>query len=83
MSKQLILITSPFSCGFCTKAQKELPELCESKNWELIEFENEKGKEAFPVESYPTFMIRVNGEIKETFKGYGGKDKIESQLKKY
>ena len=40
--KQLILITAPFNCGFCKRAQNELPELCESKGWELIEFENER-----------------------------------------
>ena len=42
MSKQLILITAPFNCGYCKTAQKELPALCESKGWELIEMENEQ-----------------------------------------
>ena len=36
MSKQLILITAPFNCGFCKKAQTELPKLCESTGWELV-----------------------------------------------
>ena len=44
MSKQLILITAPFNCGFCKKAQAELPTLCESKGWELIEIEDENGE---------------------------------------
>ena len=43
MSKQLIFITAPFNCGYCGKAQQELPKLCESKGWELIEIENEPG----------------------------------------
>ena len=81
--KQLILITAPFNCGFCKRAQAELPELCESKGWELIEFINERGKEQFPVESYPTFMVRINDKMVDTIKGYGGKNKIEEQLKKY
>ena len=83
MSKQLILITAPFNCGFCKTAQKELPALCESKGWELIEFENEKGADAFPVETYPTFMVRVNDKMVDTLKGYGGKEKMEANLKKY
>ena len=83
MSKQLILITAPFNCGFCKNAQKELPELCESKGWELIEFINERGKEAFPVETYPTFMVRIGDKMVDTIKGYGGKDKFEAQLKNY
>ena len=82
-NKQLILITAPFNCGHCKRAQQELPELCENIGWELIEFENKKGEEQFPVETYPTFMIRVNNEMVETLKGYGGKDKMEVNLKKY
>ena len=39
MSKQLILITAPFNCGYCKRAQEELPTLCENKGWELIEIE--------------------------------------------
>tara|TARA_R100000008_G_C3541039_1_gene144767 strand:- start:521 stop:778 length:258 start_codon:yes stop_codon:yes gene_type:complete len=82
-NKQLIMITAPFGCGFCKRAQAELPELCESKGWELIEIENERGKEQFPVESYPTFMVRINDKMVDTLKGYGGKDKMEDKLKKY
>ena len=83
MSKQLILITAPFNCGFCKKAKTELPELCESKGWELIEIENEPGDESFPVETYPTMMVRVNNKMVDTLKGYGGKDKMEKALNKY
>ena len=82
-NKQLILITAPFNCGYCKTAKKELPSLCESKGWELIEIENERGKEQFPVESYPTFMVRINDKMVDTLKGYGGKDKMEDKLKKY
>ena len=83
MSKQLILITAPFNCGFCKNAQKELPELCESKGWELIEMENENGKEALPVDTYPTFMVRVNDKMVETISGYAGKDQMEKKLNSY
>ena len=85
MSKQLIMITAPFNCGFCKKAQNELPTLCESKGWELLEVENGKSgtDDYFPVESYPTFMLRVNDEMVETLKGYGGTEKMEINLKKY
>ena len=83
MSKQLILITAPFNCGFCKNAQKELPELCESKGWELIEMENENGKEALPVDTYPTFMVRVNDKMVETIQGYPGKETIEKKLNSY
>ena len=83
-NKQLILITAPFNCGFCKKAQTELPELCESKGWELIELVNdEKGEDKFPVESYPTFMVRIDDKMVDTLKGYGGKDKMEKALNKY
>lgn len=83
MSKQLILITAPFNCGYCKKAQKELPTLCENKGWELIEIENEKGDEAFPVETYPTFMIRVDDKMVDTVKGYPGKESFETKLNSY
>ena len=83
MSKQLILITAPFNCGYCTKAQKYLPELCESKGWELIEIENEPGEETFPVETYPTMMVRVNNKMVDTITGYAGKDSIENKLNSY
>ena len=42
MSKQLILITAPFNCGYCTTAQKELPKLCEKYGYEFVEVKNEK-----------------------------------------
>ena len=83
MSKQLILITAPFNCSYCKKAEKELPTLCESKGWELIEIENEPGDESFPVETYPTMMVRVNDKMVETITGYPGKDSIETKLNSY
>ena len=82
-NKQLILITAPFNCGFCKRAQAELPELCESKGWELIEFENKRGEEQFPVETYPTLMVRINDKMVDTLKGYGGKANMETKLEKY
>ena len=83
MSKQLILITAPFNCGFCKKAQDELPTLCENKGWELIEIEDEKGDSGFPVETYPTFMIRVNNKMVDTIEGYPGKNSVENKLNSY
>ena len=83
MSKQLILITAPFNCGYCKKAQTELPTLLENKGWELIEIEDEKGDSGFPVETYPTFMVRVNDKMVDTIKGYSGKDQIETKLNSY
>ena len=83
MSKQLILITAPFNCGYCKTAQKELPTLCENKGWELIEIEDDNGDSGFPVETYPTFMVRINDKMVDTLKGYGGKDKMETKLKNY
>ena len=83
MSKQLILITAPFNCGYCGKAQQELPKLCESKGWELIEIENENGDSGFPVETYPTFMVRINDKMVDTITGYNGKDQMEIKLNSY
>ena len=83
MSKQLILITAPFNCGYCKTAQKELPPLCESKGWELIEIENTPGDETFPVETYPTMMIRVDDNMVDTITGYPSKDTIETKLNSY
>ena len=83
MSKQLILITAPFNCGFCKKAEQELPALCESKGWELIEIENEPGEETFPVETYPTMMVRVNNKMVDTITGYANKETIENKLNSY
>ena len=83
MSKQLILITAPFNCGYCKTAQKELPALCESKGWELLEIEDEQGDEGFPVDTYPTLMVRVNDKMVDTITGYSGKDQIETTLNQY
>ena len=83
MSKQLILITAPFNCGFCKRAQDELPTLCENKGWELIEIEDESGDSGFPVETYPTFMVRVNDKMVDTIQGYSGKNQIETKLNSY
>ena len=83
MSKQLILITAPFNCGYCKTAQEELPTLCESKGWELLEIEDEQGDSGFPIETYPTMMVRVNDKMVDTIAGYPGKDKVETQLNSY
>ena len=84
MSKQLILITAPFNCGHCAKAIKELPPICEEKGWEFIEMKNEKNTpdDNLPVDLYPTIMIRVDEDIKDTLKGYN-QSKILTELKKY
>ena len=83
MAKQLILITAPFNCGHCARAIKELPSICESEGWDFIEIKNEKGSEDnLPVDLYPTIMVRVNEEIKDTIKGYT-QAKIITELKKY
>ena len=83
MSKQLILITADFNCGHCVKARKEVPTICEENGWEFIEMKNEKNsKDNLPVELYPTIMVRVNEEIKDTLKGYNQKN-ILTELKKY
>ena len=83
MSKQLILITAPFNCGYCKTAQKELPTLCEKYGYELIEMQNEnKPDEDLPVNLYPTILFRVDEEIKNTLNGYDV-DKIITEIKKY
>ena len=84
MSKQLILITAPFGCGHCAKALKELPPICEENGWEFIEMKNDSKEQSdkLPVDLYPTVMVRVKEEIKNTLKGYN-KDKILTELKKY
>ena len=84
MSKQLILITAPFNCGHCTKAIKELPPICEEQGWEFIEMKNSKDKPEnnLPVDLYPTVMVRVEGEIKNTIKGYN-QNNLLTELKKY
>ena len=84
MSKQLIMIKAPFNCGYCETAKKDLPSICEEKGWEFIEMKNtkEKPEDNLPVDLYPTVMVRVKEEIKNTLKGYN-KDKILTELKKY
>tara|TARA_Y100001963_G_scaffold148160_1_gene225580 strand:- start:649 stop:906 length:258 start_codon:yes stop_codon:yes gene_type:complete len=82
-NKQLILITAPFNCGYCETAKKELPSICEENGFELIEMENENKKEdALPVDLYPTIMIRVDEQIKDTINGYS-KDNLLTTIKKY
>ena len=83
MSKQLILITAPFNCSYCKRAEKELPSLCESKGWELIEIENEPGDESFPVDTYPTMMVRVEDKMVDTITGYPGIENIKNKLNSY
>ena len=85
MSKQLILITAPFNCGHCARAVKELPSICEEKGWEFIEMQDEKTgnpEEDLPVDMYPTIMVRVDEQIKNTIKGYNQNNLI-TELKKY
>ena len=84
MSKQLILITAPFNCGHCARAIKELPSICEEQGWEFIEMKNDskEKEEKLPVDLYPTIMVRVNEEIKDTLKGYN-QGRILTELKKY
>ena len=82
MSKQLILITAPFNCGYCKTAQKELPELCESKGWELIEMENDQGDDSLPVDTYTTIMVRVNDKMVDTISGYN-LDSLKEKINSY
>ena len=84
MSKQLILITAPFNCGHCARAIKELPSICEEKGWEFIEMKNtkEKPEDNLPVDLYPTVIVRVNEEIKDTLRGYNQVN-ILKELNKY
>ena len=84
MSKQLILITAPFNCGHCARAIKELPPICEEHGFEFIEMKNEDKdpKDKLPVDLYPTVMVRVDEEIKDTLKGYNS-SKILTELKRY
>ena len=81
-NKQLIIITAPFNCGHCARAMKELPEFCEKNNWELIEMKNERKEDDFPVETYPTIMVRVNEKMVNTIVGYN-KENLIKELKKY
>ena len=81
-NKQLIIITAPFNCPHCTKAMNELPSYCEENNWELIEMKNTRSEDDFPVETYPTLMVRVDEEVKETNKGYN-LEGLKLKLEKY
>ena len=84
MSKQLIMITAPFNCGHCARALKELPSICEENGFEFVEMKNDpKDKENnLPVDLYPTVMVRVNEEIKDTLRGYNQVN-ILKELNKY
>ena len=82
MSKQLILITAPFNCPHCTRAMKELPPYCEENGWEFIEMKNTRAEDDFPVSTYPTVMISVNEELKNTMNGYNF-GSLKNQLEKY
>ena len=84
MSKQLIMITAPFNCGHCARALKELPSICEENGFEFIEMKNEEKnpKDKLPVDLYPTVMVRVDEEIKNTLNGYN-QTNILKELKKY
>ena len=83
MSKQLIMITAPFNCGYCDTARKDLPPICEEHGFELIEMQNENNEdEDIPVNLYPTILIRINEEIKFTVKGYN-KNNLLKEVKKY
>ena len=83
MSKQLIMITAPFNCGYCETAKKDLPSICEENGFELIELQNENSKdEDLPVNVYPTIMFRINEEIKTTLDWYSKKN-ILNEIKKY
>ena len=84
MSKQLILFTAPFNCGHCARAIKELHTICEEQGFEYIEMKNDSQEknDKLPVDLYPTVMVRVNEEIKDTLNGYN-KAKIITELKKY
>ena len=82
MSKQLILITAPFNCGHCKNAQSDLPTICESKGWDLVEMENDNNDDSLPVETYPTIMLRVNNKMVDTMTGYN-KEALEEKLNQY
>tara|TARA_R110000744_G_scaffold92398_1_gene178929 strand:- start:262 stop:507 length:246 start_codon:yes stop_codon:yes gene_type:complete len=81
MSKQLILITAPFKCGFCETAKKELPSLSKKHGFELIEIMDDP-KDALGADSYPTIMLRVNDKMVDNVIGYN-KEHIMESIKKY
>ena len=82
MTKQLIMITAPFNCGYCETAKKDLPSICEENGFELIEMQNTREEDDFPVSTYPTVMVRVNEELKNTMNGYNF-GSLKTQLEKY
>ena len=81
MSKQLILITAPFGCSHCKKAQKELPNWTSKNGWEYTEIEDDP-KDKLGTDTYPTIMIRVNEKMVDTIVGYNKKSLLEN-LKQY
>ena len=74
-------VKSP-KCDICGLGAK-FHMLVEFQTMELVEIENEPGKETLPVETYPTFMIRVNDKMVDTITGYSGKHQIETKLNSY
>ena len=85
MSKQLIMITAPFNCGYCETAKKDLPSICEENGFELIEMQDEKTgdpEEDLPVDFYPTIMVRVNEKVEFVNRGWS-KEKVLNEIKKY
>ena len=82
MSKQLILITAPFNCGHCEKAKKDLPKWTRQNGWEYTEVEDNDPKDKLGVDTYPTFMVRVNEKIVDTITGYN-KENLTEKLKSY
>ena len=81
MAKQLILITAPFGCGHCEKAQKELPEWTRQNGWEYTEIEDDP-KDKLGTDTYPTIMVRVNEKMVNTIVGYNKKNLLK-ELKQY
>ena len=81
MSKQLILITAPFNCGYCVTAKQQLPEWTKKNGWEFTEIEDDP-KDNLGTDTYPTIMLRVNEEMVDTIVGYN-KENLIKELKKY
>jgi len=81
MAKQLILITAPFNCGHCKKAQQELPDWTSKNGWEYTEIEDDP-KDKLGTDTYPTIMIRVNEKMVNTIVGYN-KENLLKELNSY
>jgi len=81
MSKQLILITAPFGCSHCEKAQQELPDWTSKNGWEYTEIKDDP-KDQLGTDTYPTVMVRVNEKMVKTIVGYN-KENLIKELKKY